>query len=582
MPDNIPQAEIEAIQAILQDPKLFAETFCVQPTGDEEGEPFVCNYPQRVILSQKNANVFWIAVHRRGGKTYGITFKVCFDAISNKNKTIIVFAPAKKQLDEFFFHVDAWISHNPIFAEELVGTKNSPDPERTFRNGTRILGLITGVSSNTQEGKRGFTADYIFVDEAQGMKTDDWRVIMAMIQGDQRRVLDKKTGQMVVKGRAGKVKAYITGTIKDPGELFYEKVSGVASLGPKERVIKIPIDKNPDFTPEDLERMRLEVANEDVWRTEYLLLAGDLSTNVFRVSDLDLAKDHNIWDYSEIYDQPYKWNPENRGLHVSYESPCFIGVDWDKYGTTGTNIAVVKYDVETKDFYLVFRQEVPPSKDTYLEACDAIVKLVRRFHPLAIVTDHGANGGNTEILIERLFKAGIGEYAERVKSLAFQSNITFFSAEKGEEDEMMAKPFLVKQLKRKFEDMKVHFPETDTQFYSQLLDYKIKRITTRGPSFSTQNEHVIDCVLFCLYGMWLNFESHDPVYSPSDFISTFSAEQREETQYIQEYSSRVAAWLHDEDQGNSFTINSSDPFSRSDISFGSIGGHSEDLSRSFY
>ena len=112
-------------------------------------------------------------------------------------------------------------------------------------------------------------------------------------------------------------------------------------------------------------------------------------------------------------------------------------------------------------------------------------------------------------------------------------------------------------------------PADDTLLQEQFLSYKKVSETANTVKFTSVNEHIIDCHLFALYGIWMCFESN--LSMPETGIKIIRNEELTQS-YIETNSTKPANFWDDEDKDHSSTMfygpNITDTISRS--SFGSF------------
>lgn len=226
------------------------------------------DHPQHLYITDN-----WTPTHN----SYSMTLLALYYALTQEKKQILVFAPSQPQILEFFRVLDEWIDNNDYLMSMIDKAKpnrDSPYPQRSFLTGSSIVGHVTGLKEGTQQGKRGLTADMVFLDEAQEFSLSDWRVVQAIIGGDFTRL--------------GTVRTFIAGTVRAPEGHFYDKVKQLIPLEENELLVHMPITENEDYTDEQRRLLRAQTT-EEVWRTEYLLEVGEGSNTVFRVEDVDAA-----------------------------------------------------------------------------------------------------------------------------------------------------------------------------------------------------------------------------------------------------------------------------------------------------
>lgn len=400
-------------------------------------------------------------------------------ALITRNKCKIqLFAPGTNQIDAFFQVFDQFVEGNPFVKDLLAKNGNTRSPQRrTFQNGSSIWGHVVHGSTRDREKLRGLTADMVFVDEAQALGEEDWLIIQPIWVGDRTRLM--------------KVKTFITGSITVPEGLFYDRVFKGESLDPSyESVTYLPITKNKDFTKEEILRIE-KITDSAVWRTEYLLEVGGTEGMVFRPEEVQkcFVADYNYGIYNKIN-------------HLEY----YIGVDWD-YTKVGPNIVVAQYDPGNEMVKIVHREEVPPGHMTQTKAIQRVIALGEEWGASRIVCDHGYGGVQFEQIQDTCAQRNNG-LADKIEQLSFSQKVDTFDQATGEplEKRKPVKNFLVETLRRKMEHNQFIASMKDKTLKEQLLKWKEKTRTDDRVTYSRKDEHLIDCVLFILWGIWKNHE----------------------------------------------------------------------------
>lgn len=410
--------------------------------------------------------------------SYALSLAAIFHAATGLNKKVVVFASSSPQIIEFFGYIDKWIRGNPVLKALQASTGNHSKPYhvRTFKTGSTIAGHITGLNGVNQEGLRGITADVVLVDEAATLDDDSWKVIGPIMKGD--------------RYRAGKMKCYVAGTIKDPVGYFYEKILKSRPL-PDEEVIYLPITKNPDYTEAEIEALRQKTPIGQ-WTTEYLLEIAEAEANVFRKADVEQCS-MDDWEYGPDW--------------LEQEPDCvrFMGVDWDKV-QAGTNIAVFSYNPLNKAIRVIYREEVARDEFSYMNAMERIIELYQVYQPELVITDQGQGEMQYEYLQLESQKRGL-DLAARLVKKAFNEKVEVPNPQTGEMEKKLLKPFLVGHLQRKVQEHRLLIPHSDDVLVNQLISYKKIAQTANTIKFSSTNEHVIDCCSFAMYGIWWLYEN---------------------------------------------------------------------------
>lgn len=413
-----------------------------------------------------------IVVHN----SYSLSLIAIWHALIKEGQRVVIFAPTSTQVDELFETIDSWIDANDIL-QALVDPKkpNRKQPQqRTFINGSTIKGHLMGMTGGLEGGKRGLTPNIIIVDEAQEFSDEDWKVIGPMMTGDEYNAPD--------------IRCYVAGTINKPNNRFYDKFYKEAPIE-DENVIFMPITENKDYSPERVATIKAKTPWYQ-WQTEYLLEVGESDSSVFKKHVIENCCAYD-WEY---------------GVQNIVENKVrFIGVDWDKV-QAGTNIAVFQYSPDSRVLEVIYREEVERSRYTYLNACKLVQELYDAYQPELVIADQGQGEVQWEYMQSYAESTG-SELANRLIKLAFNENIDIPQLDPEDTKPKKVKPFLVGQLQQKMDNGLFRFPAHDTGLKDQLIGYSVKARTENTIKFSTHNEHVIDCCLFALYGIWWLYEN---------------------------------------------------------------------------
>jgi replicative DNA helicase len=450
----------------LPNPRRWNIVVDVEYVGARKTYDMCVGHPDTAYIANQ------IVVHN----SFSFAILALWHAITQEGKKIVVFTQSTTQRDEFFRTIDEWISANPLLQEMQSPVGNTKDPQiRTFVTGSYIAGYILGMASGGEGKLRGITADIVFVDEAQGLADEDWKVVLPIMRGDL--------------SRRDRIKCYIAGTLNKANGYYYEKVDKIGTRG-RDKVLKINIEQNLDWTDEMREEERASVS-ERVWKTEYMLEVAEEDASVFKETDLDLT-------FSE------DWEPTSAYVHPN--NPLFLTVDWDKV-QCGTNILVTQYDPVHKSVRWIHHEEIPRGQWTYTEAVRRIIQLYEIYRPALVVVDQGASEKQWEDLqLAALQNPGLG-LAERLVRLAFNSKIKVPNLMTGEDELKMVKPYLVEMLRGKMQQGLVKIPKHLEQVRFQFSQYKVEERTERTVKYSSKDEHIIDCFSFVMFAIYTLFEN---------------------------------------------------------------------------
>jgi hypothetical protein len=195
---------------------------------------------------------------------------------------------------------------------------------------------------------------------------------------------------------------------------------------------------------------------------------------------------------------------------------CYcIGVDWNDV-KIGTTIAVVGLNPQDNKFYLVDKSIVSRAERTQLVACQKVADLNRKWRPDFIYVDKGYGTVQVEVLHDfgarQLTALGHNHpdarLREIVKAYDFGSSIEVYDLFTKQPIKKPAKPFLIENSVRRFENYTFCYPASDKKFTDQLLGYVIDRVSDSGrPVYKQRNEsagdHLLDAVNLALVAFTL-------------------------------------------------------------------------------
>ena len=255
-------------------------------------------------------------------------------------------------------------------------------------------------------------------------------------------------------------------------------------------MIFIPITENEDFTADAVEKKRLQTPEAE-WHTEWLLEVGDMDTAVFRKSDVDRA--FSIKDFA--------YEIEGDAM-IKTRCTRYIGIDWDMK-KAGTSIVVSQYDPLEKSLEVIYREEVPKGAFTYAVAVARIPQLMDTYSPNYVVMDGGAGEYQYQDLVLKLPE----HYSSRLIKKYMHNAEKIENPMTGDPESKKFKQLAVGMLQQKLQEGRFLASGTDTELKEQLLTYAIVRVTNNTVTYSSTKEHIIDAIMFCLWGVWLDYEN---------------------------------------------------------------------------
>ena len=250
------------------------------------------------------------------------------------------------------------------------------------------------------------------------------------------------------------------------------------------------------------DQIKADIETELAWTHEILAEFGEQGEGVFQNAYVDAAKAD--YRYSDMKREKYGW---------IYS----IGVDWNS--DVGTEIVVVGYNITEHMFYVVENANIPKQGWTQLAGIKKIIDLNAKWLPQFIYVDEGAGSTNIELLrkygYDMIYQHPNDPACflkDRVKSYNFSSKIEARDPVTKQIIKKHAKPYLVENAVRRFEEQTIVFSKQDHQLERQLLNYIIERVTPSGVPVYGQNvpelgDHKVDALNLALIGFKLELSS---------------------------------------------------------------------------
>lgn len=462
----------EQIQEILYNPRAWAEALLITPNT---GELFKANYVQQQILGSKHRrNV--IRVHRRAGKTFSMTVLALFYAIMVESCQILVIAPTGAQVKEIFTSLREFLRVNPWIEDMKREDQQGNQPRIRFSNGSRITGFTTAARSRGRAmSLRGQGADIILIDEAAYLHEEDWGTIQPILQGDEHRRFPPRVF-------VASTPAYTRGT-------YYELCTSPRQKKHWHR-IHVPITQNPSLTQEFIDECSATCLTELDWIKEYLAEFPEIAEGVFPKLMVDRALRSFKYPTSDELAALARAEFERRNRGETVPSRT-IGVDWDKFNKDGhgSNICVLE-STPDGDMRVVYREEIPQSKFTLMNAVQRVIELNEIYQPVAIYVDRGYGDYQLEELQARGKRFPHTKLMERVVGVQFGETIDVPMPGGGVEKKRF-KQAMIALLRSWFERSKIEISEHDHDLIKQLIEYHVVSQTEANLKFSEENDHGI-------------------------------------------------------------------------------------------
>jgi replicative DNA helicase len=276
------------------------------------------------------------------------------------------------------------------------------------------------------------------------------------------------------------------------------------------REFHYPSNINPNWTDELEAYFRSELTH-DGYTHEIEAEFGEQEEGVYQLKYVEAAQAD--WEYKDMKPNP-AWT-------------YMIGVDWNDV-KIGTTIAVIGFNPQDNTFYLVDKYVISRADRTQLASCQKIAETNRLWNASCIYVDSGYGSVQLEILHDYgarcLSTHGPNHPDSRLRNIVkgydFGSTVEIRDPFTKQPVKKPAKPFLVENSVRRFENVQFQYPKSDQNFTDQLLGYIVDRVSIAGrPVYKAQNEkagdHFLDAVnlAFVAFALEKSQLGH-PTYSP--------------------------------------------------------------------
>lgn len=417
---------------------------------------------------------------RRAGKTDTLATLALYHAYLQPNGRpgqsyrVLYVAPYESQVNEFFSRLREFINASQNIKLSVVRDVHNPHQEIELANGS----LIRGMSAGSRSGRgavniRGQRADYLILDEADYLEARDITTLMALILED-----------------PGRIKV-IAASTPSGGDTHFRRWCLNKELGWTE--FHYPTWVSPMWNKEMEAELREELTGE-AYRLEVGAEFGEQEFGVFQKQFLDLAVGLGK-ELGVAYIAP---TAPRRG-------PRVLGVDWDKY-SSGSTLLAVEFDIERGLYIPIYREEIPRSQFTLGNAKDRIIKLDQLYHFDYIYVDRGFGERQVEELHQYGLQHPHSGLHEKVKGVAFQEKIKVRDPHTRQFVKKPLKHWMVNNAVVAFEKGQVALPPDDAALLRQLRNYRVVGRTSAGYyKFTDQDEHIVDAFCLALHGLLTHF-----------------------------------------------------------------------------
>lgn len=345
---------------------------------------------------------------RQVGKTEICAGAGLHGATTNDDHTVLIVAPTQRQSSNLFKRIKSMISKSPI---EDWGIERSTQTIIEFKNGSRVICLPAGTDGSTI---RGYTADYIIVDEAAFVPDEVFSSVLSPM-------LATTNGTMV-----------LASTPFGTSGFFYE-----ASLDGRWHTLRVPTAESPLVDESFIEEQRQALSSLE-FEQEIL---GEFSP------DADKLFDHKDVRECAFEGETNQWG----GVPVDIdptEEPAFLGCDLARHGADASVYIGLTRD---GDAFLVETVQDAPLTD----AMGRIGHLHETFDFESIAIDENSLGGGVvDTLTERY-----GSVIDGVK-FTIDTKQSMFNA-----------------LKTEFEEQSIRFPH-ESRIRPELIDLEYEFTST--------------------------------------------------------------------------------------------------------
>lgn len=466
--------------------------------------------PYQAIQLRCSAKYKVLRSGRQIGKTTVLGIAGLHMMWTNENFKIVLITPYQSQIDVIFNNLTQLIQSNPILQNAVKRNVKAPNYQIALHNGSRITGFTAAThSGGNANAARGQSANMLIFDEADLLASKDLDSSLAIITN------------------FPEATVWMSSTPTGKRERFYQICHDKTW-----KEYHFPSHVNPNWT-EHLDNLFKNQLTQEGYRHEILADFGEQEQGVYHLKYVEAAQDDYPYGYFK-YDEKWVYS---------------IGVDWNDY-RIGTTLAVVGYNPATGYFYLVDRDIVSRGEHTQLSACQRVAELNKKWLPEFIYVDQGF--GYVQIEVLRKFgvdairtegpNSATAKLREIVKPYNFGGHIEVRDLFTKQLVKKPAKPFLVENSVRRFEQFAFKYPKADKAYTQALLSYIVKRTTVTGaPVYESQDEsvgdHFLDAVNLALVGFTLEKSDFGKVHYESQIA--FSTEFRQ-PQKIADFSDSKA------------------------------------------
>jgi len=455
---TISEEEKEFLKSLL-DPVLWAEKFIIDA---KTGTPWVARWYQAVMLRCTAARKI-SRIGRQAGKTDVLVIKALHRVYTRNAYGALFLTPYASQISIIYDRMVSHIISNPYLNESVIAKPKTPFVTIKLANNSVVKGFTAGTKSGgNADAVRGASAPLLIEDEADYLAAGDLDSSMAIVTNYPDNEIwfsSTPTGQ-----RGAFYKRCIDCTYKE---------------------FHFPSQVNPNWT-QDLDDEFKRNLTRAGYIHEVLAEFGEQEEGVYQ----------NIYVQEAL--QEYKYEDLVRDNSYVYS----IGVDWNSEAV-GTVYCVTGYNPKN-GVYKKFASEVISRVGwSQTAAIKGLVELNRFWRPKYIYVDKGYGEMHYEVLKRIGFEAirDINRGPEHpdsklkdiVKQYDFGSSIETRDPFNGEIIKKAAKPYIVENSVRLFEQGLFKISSKDKTLIDELRAYIIEHRSEAGkPRYASSDPAVGD------------------------------------------------------------------------------------------
>ncbi len=420
------------------------------------------NRPYQSIMLRCTSKRKVFRIGRQAGKTETLCVSILHNVFTKKDFRVIVITPYQTQIEVIFNRLNSLIKNAPKLNGSMKRYVKAPNYTIELHNGSTIRGFTAGTKSGgNADAVRGQKANMLVFDEADYLSPEDMASALAVITN------------------YPDATVWMSSTPTGKRERFYDSCRSHLY-----KEYYYPSMVNPLWGP-DLEEFFRNEFTDIQYTHEVMADFGEQEQGVYQAVHIDDAMSDYVYEDKRLDGWSYTF-----------------GVDWNDQ-RVGTTIAVVGYNPTNHRMRLFNRYVVSKEGWTQVAAIEKIIELNAYWEPASIYVDKGYGGTQFEIIKKYGYDSLVNKdkgprhpdsRLHRItKQYDFGSKIVIKDLFTKQDIDKAAKPFLVENSVRRFEQRMFEFSRYDTQLEAELRGYIIDHTTVSGsPVYAQGNEKVGD------------------------------------------------------------------------------------------